>query len=385
MIDPRLLAEVVDLQQRIHREPELGYEEVATTLMVAEVLERWGVPHRVRDGGVGLVAEIGGTGPVVGYRADLDALPIDEQTGLAHASTRPGLMHACGHDAHTAIAAGVAATLASEDLAGRVRFIFQPAEEVFPGGAGDLVEEGVTEGLVAIVALHADPSLPAGEAGIKSGPITSSSDRFTIVLSGPGGHTARPHETPDTLLAAGKLISEMEAILSRRLDPRLPRAVAFGAVHGGEAANVIPASVRLEGTVRIADAYAWDAMGPLFAEVVEDIVAPLGVQIHLTYEQGIAPVVNDEAVTATVASAARAVLGAASVHPTYTSMGAEDFSEFTRLVPGTLLRLGSAGAGRPFAPLHSSRFVFDEAGLGPGVAVAAESLRRLIAQASSKP
>jgi amidohydrolase len=380
-----LLDAVRHLRRRIHRRPELGNKEFETTAAVSEALERYGVPHEVRSEGTGVIAEFGSdTGPVVGYRADLDALPITEALGIPFASEVPGVMHACGHDAHTAIAVGVAATLAAEDLPGRVRVIFQPAEEVFPGGAEALVDEGRADGLSAIMALHADPALPAGHVGIKAGPITSSSDRFTVVITGPGGHTARPHETPDTLLAAGKLLSELEALFSRRVDARIPRAVVFGSVHGGEASNVIPASVRLSGTVRIADRAAWRTMDATFTDLVHQIVAPLGVGVSVEYEPGIAPVVNHEVVVLMIEDASQVVVGNEHLHSTYTSMGAEDFSHFTQAVPGALLRLGCSDGG-PFTPLHSAAFRFDETALGVGVDVGAESLRRLLAQANSNP
>jgi amidohydrolase len=384
MPDADLLAEITDLRRRIHRNPELGNKEYATTQAVSEVLTAHGVPHTIREAQTGLVAEFGGDGPVVGYRADLDALPITEATGLPFSSARPGLMHACGHDAHTAIAVGVAATLVGEDLPGRVRILFQPAEEIFPGGAEAIITEGHADGLDAIMALHADPSLRAGQVGIKPGPITSSSDRFTVVLSGPGGHTARPHETADTLLAAGKLLSELEALFSRRVDARIPRAVAFGSVHGGEASNVIPSSVRLSGTVRVADREAWREMGPIFTDLVGQIVAPLRVRATVEYEPGIAPVDNDEFVVQMIEDAARTVVGDHRVHSTFTSMGAEDFSAFTQVVPGALLRLGCSDGGA-FTPLHSAGFIFEEPALAVGVDIGAESLRRLLAHANSKP
>ena len=383
MPPPELLDAVRHLRRRIHRRPELGNKEFETTAAVSEALTLHGVPHEVRSEGTGIIAEFGAeTGPVVGYRADLDALPITETLGIPFASEVPGVMHACGHDAHTAIAVGVAATLASETLPGRVRVIFQPAEEVFPGGAEALIDEGRADGLAAIVAMHADPGLAAGQVGIKAGPITSSSDRFTVIITGPGGHTARPHETPDTLLAAGKLLSELEALFSRRVDARIPRAVVFGSVHGGEASNVIPASVRLSGTVRIADRAAWRTMGATFTELVHQIVAPLGVGVSVEYEPGIAPVVNHEGVVQKVEDAARAVVGDEHVHSTYTSMGAEDFSHFTQAVPGALIRLGCADGG-PFTPLHSASFRFDEAALGPGVDIGAETVRRLLAHGTA--
>lgn len=377
MPDPTVLAEITDLRRRIHRRPELGFKEFATTRAVSDLLKEHDVPHQIRPEGTGIVVELGEGEPMVAYRADLDALPITEDRSLPLISEIDGVMHACGHDAHSAIAAGIAITLNREELEGRVRILFQPSEEQAPGGAEAMIEEGFVDGVRGIIALHADPSLPTGNIGLKAGPITAASDRFTVVVSGPGGHTARPHETPDTLLAAGALLSNLESMFSRRVDARIPRAVTFGSVHGGEAPNVIPASVRLSGTVRVADQKAWQDMGPIFTGLVHDIVAGHGVDVHVEYEPLIPPVVCEEGVVQMIEDAGRAVLGDENVHTTYTSMGAEDFSFFTNELPGALFRLGCSNGS--WAPLHSAQFCFDEAALSIGLDVGAEAVRRLLA------
>lgn len=376
MPDPTVLADITDLRRRIHRRPELGFKEFATTRAVSDLLKERDVPHQIRSEGTGIAVELGEGEPMVAYRADLDALPITEDRSLPWRSEIEGVMHACGHDAHTAIGAGIAITLAREELKGRVRVLFQPSEEA-PGGAEAMIEDGFVDGVRGIIALHADPSLTTGTIGLKAGPITAASDRFVVVISGPGGHTARPHETPDTLLAAGALISNLEAMFSRRVDARIPRAVTFGSVHGGEASNVIPASVRLSGTVRVADQGAWQDMGPIFTELVHDIVAGHGVGVDVEYTPLIPPVICDEGVVQAIEDAGRSMIGDENVHTTYTSMGAEDFSFFTNELPGALFRLGCSDG--PWAPLHSAKFQFDEAALAIGIDVGAEAVRRLLA------
>ncbi len=373
-----LVPSLIELRRALHRHPELGFKEFETTKRIVAALDSHGIPVNVRESGAGAWIELGAGDRLVAYRADIDGLPLEEESGVSFASENPGVMHACGHDAHTAIGVGVAAALAGMgELPGRVRIIFQPAEEVFPGGAEVMLEEHVLEGVERIIAMHVDPSLETGCIGLKPGAITSSSDRFTITLRGPGGHTSRPHESPDTVFAAGKIITELEGLLSRHIDARTPRAVVFGAIHGGEAANVIPASVRLTGTVRVAGMALWDEIGPLLTELVPQIVSPTGVEAEIEYEKGLGPVNNDPDVVWAVEHAAVKVLSPHSVLSTYTSMGAEDFSVFTNAVPGALIRLGCKIDGRP-ARLHSARFDLDEDAIRVGTLVGAAAVLRLL-------
>lgn len=373
-----LVPSLIDLRRELHRHPELGFREFETTKRIVAALEGNGLTAHVRESGSGVWAEVGSGDRLVAYRADIDGLPLEEESGVDFSSENPGIMHACGHDAHTAIGVGVAAVLSRLDnLPGRVRLIFQPAEELFPGGAGVMLAEDILDGVEGIIAMHVDPSLQTGCIGLKPGPITSSSDRFTITLRGPGGHTSRPHETPDTIFAAGKIITELEALLSRHTDARTPRVVTFGAIAGGEAANVIPALVRLTGTVRVAGPELWETIGTLFTDLVRMIVEPTGVTTHVDYETGIGPVNNDPEVVWAIEQAAGTVLSPHSVLSTYTSMGAEDFSVFTQAVPGALVRLGCRMEGRP-AALHSARFDLDEDAIRVGTLVGVASLVRLL-------
>ncbi len=373
-----LVPSLIDLRRDLHRHPELGFREFETTKRIAAALEGFGVPVQIRDAGTGAWAEIGEGDKMVAYRADIDGLPLEEESGSPFSSENPGVMHACGHDAHTAIGVGVAATLARMgQLPGRVRVFFQPAEEVFPGGAETMLEERILEGVSSIVAMHVDPSLQTGSIGLKPGSITSSSDRFTVILRGPGGHTSRPHESPDTIFAAGKIITELEGLLSRHIDARTPRAVVFGAISGGEAANVIPSTVRLTGTVRVAGLTLWQSIGSLLIELVHQIVLPTGVEAEVQYETGLGPVNNNPEVVWSIEHAAAKVLPAHSVESTYTSMGAEDFSVFTNEIPGALIRLGCRIDGRS-TTLHSARFDLNEDAIRVGTLVGAASMIRLL-------
>lgn len=373
-----LVPSLIELRRDLHRTPELGFSEFRTTKRIGEALEAHGLPFTIRDAGTGGWLEIGGGERLIAYRADIDALPLQEEGQLPFRSEVPGVMHACGHDAHTAIGVGVAATLAAHgDLPGRVRFLFQPAEEVFPGGAEAMLEERLLDGVEQIIAMHVDPSLETGSVGLKPGPITSSSDRFTITFRGPGGHTSRPHESPDTIFAAGKVITEMQGLLSRHLDTRTPVAVAFGAIHGGEAANVIPAAVSLTGTVRVASLELWETIGELFSDLIHRIVAPTGVKADINYEKGLGPVDNDPDVVWAVERAASGVLDAHCVRSTYTSMGAEDFSVFSARVPATLIRLGCRIEGHQTA-LHSARFELNEEAIRVGTLVGTASILELL-------
>jgi amidohydrolase len=370
--------EAVVLRREIHRHPELGNQEFHTTDLVAAALDTAGIEVRRRQGRTGLVVEVGPTGPVVAFRADLDALPIEERTGLSFSSRIPGVMHACGHDVHTAIAFGMAKVLSQvEELDGRVRFLFQPAEETFPGGAVELIREGGMSGVSAVVGFHVDPTLPPGKVALLAGAVTSSSDRVSVVIEGPGGHTARPHQTVDTVYAAARVATELPGLLARLTDPRSPQCLVFGQIHGGEADNVIPTSVELSGTSRTLSRSLWEEMPALVDRLVADLVAPTGAKAKVEFQRGIPPVVNDAAVTAEAEMAVAETLGVAAVASTEPSMGAEDFARYLELSPGALLRLGAAPDGRR-VDLHSATFDVDEAAIQVGILAGSAILARLL-------
>ncbi len=370
--------EMVALRRDLHRYPELGWSEHRTTRKVAERFYALGLQPVVRAEGTGLTVEVGTGGPVVGFRADLDGLPVDEHTDVPFRSEHDGFMHACGHDAHTAIAVGIASALAgSAELGGTVRFLFQPAEECIPGGAQTMCDEGAVDGLSAVAAFHVDPSLAPGRIGVRLGGITGASDRMLIKIGGPGGHTSRPHKTVDLAYAAGRVLTELPALLRHGVDPREPLAVVFGRVNGGSADNVIPTEIELGGTVRLLDLDLWRTLPKLVEQHVHDLVSPLGATAEVQYERGAPPVVNQALVVDAFDRAGRALLGDEAVVSTHQSLGAEDFAWFLESVPGALIRLGAALPDRT-VDLHSSTFDIDEACIETGIAVGAAALVDLL-------
>lgn len=373
-----VLPTVVDLRRAIHRHPELAYDEYQTTERIVGLLRNAGLSPRTRTPRTGLTVEIGSGSKAVGFRADLDALPIQEPEGLEFRSEVPAVMHACGHDMHSSIGSGIALALTRlEPLQGRVRVIFQPAEEAFPGGGHELVREGAADGLSSIIAFHIDPTLEPGRVGLRSGPITGSADRFYITLDGPGGHTARPHKTVDLIYAAGKVITELPGLLDRLTDSRLPLVIVFGKVFGGTADNVIPTSVELSGTCRTLDRGIWEEIPALLERLVQDIAAPTGAKVLVHYQRGIPPVINNERVVAICRQAIADTLGLEAVAVATTSMGAEDFARFTEAVPGALIRLGGKPPGRE-VDLHSASFQADEGALEAGLLAGLSALLTLL-------
>ncbi|HVR32488.1 MAG TPA: amidohydrolase [Acidimicrobiia bacterium] len=374
-----VLPTVVDVRRAIHRRPELSKHEFATTDLIAAHLAAARLTPRLRTPKSGLTVDVGTDGPLVVFRADLDALPITEPAGLAFASETSGVMHACGHDAHTAITLGLALAWAEVGAGRRVRFLFQPSEEVFPGGADEMVVEGAVSGAQAVIAFHVDPHLRTGFVGVKPGAITSSADRFSIVLEGPGGHTARPHETVDVIHAAGHVIANLSGIVSRLLDARAPLAITFGQVHGGAADNVIPTSVRLSGTARTPDHDVWERVPELIRGVAADLAAPFGAKVEIRYNRGLPPVRNDAALVARLTPAIERALGPETVTDTHTSMGGEDFALYLTEAPGALFRLGCAANPTETNDLHSASFMLDERALEVGLHAGLEILRELTA------
>ncbi len=288
--------ELVELRRDLHAHPELSWRELRTTALVSARIDRAGWRTTVLPR-TGLVAEIGDGGPIVALRADLDALPVPDLTADPWSSTVEGVTHACGHDVHTSALVGAAIALGRVHeaglLRGRVRLLFQPAEEVMPGGALSLIDLDALAGVERIFGLHCDPTLDVGRVGLREGPITGAADHLDVTLTGSGGHTSRPHLTEDLTYALAKVVTELPSILSRRLDPRSGVSVVWGIVRAGSAHNVIPATGRIGGTVRMLDAIAWAEAEKLVPLLVEEIVAPYGVHAQVDYQRGVPPVVND--------------------------------------------------------------------------------------------
>jgi amidohydrolase len=358
--------ELITFRRDLHAHPELAHAETRTTTLVAARLTAAGL--RVRPlAGTGLVADIGAVDPAyrVALRADLDALPVAERTGLPFASRNDGVCHACGHDVHTAavLGAGLVLHRHADALAAQgvgVRLIFQPAEEVTPGGALDVIDQGGIVGVDAIFGIHCDPTQDVGRVGLRDGAITAAADTVTISLSGLGGHTSRPHLTQDLTYALGKVVTEVPAVLSRRVDPRAGVALVWGTIHSGSAANVIPSTGTVSGTLRMLDAQLWEEIGPLLEELVHAVIRPYGVAAKVEHVRGAPPVVNDPTAVARLRAAAELMLGPDAAQPTLQSLGGEDFAWYVQAVPGAMARLGTRTPGGRTYDLHQGDLVVDE-------------------------
>ncbi|MFD1858549.1 amidohydrolase [Aeromicrobium camelliae] len=368
--------DLIELRRDLHAFPELSWQEHRTTDVVAAQLEKSGLnPERLASG-TGLTCDLGpDKGPIVALRADLDALPVLDTTQDPWRSRQPGIAHACGHDVHVAALVGAAHALARVDetigLRHRVRLLFQPAEEVMPGGALRVLREGALQGVSRIYALHCDPSLDVGHVGLREGPITGASDHIHVVLSGRGGHTSRPHLTEDLTYALGSLITQMPAVLSRRFDPRAGASLVWGQVSAGNAANVIPSVGELTGTLRMLDAAAWHEAERLVRGLIADIIEPFGVSAEVTYTRGVPPVVNDFAATQTFRQAVAQALGPAGTATTLQSLGGEDFAWYVESIPGAMGRLGTRTPDGPTYDLHQGNLRVDERAIAVGARVLA--------------
>ncbi|MGX9883643.1 amidohydrolase [Streptomyces sp. NPDC002276] len=371
-----LRAELVAFRRDLHMHPELGNQEFRTTAAIKARLERAGLAPRVLATGTGLVCDIGprDTGvPMLALRADIDALPIpDTKRDCAYRSTVPDRAHACGHDVHTTVVLGaglVLARLHEQGLLPRpVRLLFQPAEEVLPGGAADAIECGVLEGVGRIIAVHCDPKVDSGKIGLRVGPITSACDRLEVSLDGPGGHTARPHLTTDLVTAAARVAIDVPALVARRMDARSGVSVTWGRIESGHAPNVIPQHAELSGTVRCLDLDAWRQAPDIVHAAIDEVAGLHRAKSVIEYVRGVPPVVNDAVVTELLRDAMVARRGPLSVEDTEQSLGGEDFSWYLEHVPGAMARLGVRTPGeRTVRDLHQGDFDADESAITAGV------------------
>lgn len=389
--------ELITIRRDLHAHPELGRQEFRTTTVIHDRLAAAGLTPRVLAGGSGVVCDIGSSAPgvrTVALRADIDALPIDdEKQTTAYRSTVPGVCHACGHDVHTAVLIGVGVVLAElesqgeNDLGGRVRLIFQPAEEAMPGGALDVIEAGGLDGVDRIVALHCDPRQDVGTVGVRIGAITGSSDHVRVVLGSDGGHTARPHLTGDLVYALAKIVTDVPSILSRRVDPRAGLSVVWGSVRAGGPANAIPQNGEIAGTVRSLDARVWENAEDVVTQAVSDVALAYGVAVTVDYTRGVPPVINDAASVRLIESVSRAVLGDGAVETVEQSLGGEDFAWYLAHVPGALFRLGVRSPQSHDSPsssdggdLHQGTFDVDEGAIDIGVRLLAAAALQDLAQ-----
>ena len=366
------VSELVAFRRDLHAHPELGRQEHRTTAVIADRLRAAGLSPQVLAVGTGLVCDVGtGDGPLVVLRADIDALPLQDSKDVGYRSTVAGVCHACGHDVHTTVVLGAGLALAaSPPPSGTVRLLFQPAEEVMPGGALDVLAEGWLDGAAAVFALHCDPSLEVGRVGLRAGPITGAADMLTVRLTGPGGHTSRPHNTVDLVHVLSTLATGLPDALSRLVDPRAGLCLVWGHISAGVAANAIPREGVLRGTLRVLDKNVWQQAPDLVRRLVDGLVAPYGALATVTYDRGVPPVVNEPAANAVLTAAVTSTLGAAAAVPTLQSLGGEDFSWYLEKVPGAMARLGVRPPGTERSlDLHQSAFDVDEDAIAVGVVV----------------
>lgn len=379
------LPDLVATRRHLHAHPELSWQEFATAALIAQELSVAGLRPRLLPKGNGVICDIDGRpdGPVIALRADLDALPLTDLKDVPYRSTVDGVCHACGHDVHTTVLLGAGVMLAQlaerGELPGRVRLLFQPAEEVLPCGSLEVIEAGGLEDVAQIFALHCDPNLPVGQVGLRVGPITAAADNLTVRLTGPGGHTARPHLTVDLVDALGRLVTEVPALVSRRVPANSGLLLVFGQASAGTQYNVIPNEAMAAGTLRVMDRDTWELAPKVVAQVVRDVIAPTGATVDLEYLRGRPPVVNDARAIRVLSAATVAAGGPAAIAETPQSMGGEDFSWYLEYVPGALARLG-VGRSSTNADLHRPTFDVDERAIAVGVRLLVHTALKGMAQ-----
>jgi amidohydrolase len=375
----QVVPEVVEIRRDIHTHPELAYQEKRTAKLVADWLVRLGMEVREGVAGTGVVGLLRGAeeGETVALRADMDALPLQEETGLPYASQEPGRMHACGHDGHTAMLMGTAKVLSRlrSDLKGNVKFIFQPAEE--GGGGGKVMcDEGVLEAprVGAIFALHDWPDLEVGEIGTKRGVIMANTDQFRITIRGKGGHAARPQEAIDAVVMAAQVVQGLQTIVSRRVNPLSPVVVTVGKIEAGSTHNIIAGSATLLGTVRTLSEESREQVMKSMRQTAEAVAMMFEAPPpELEVIRGYPATVNDDGMTDLVTEVAKRLVGEDMVRTiAEPSMGGEDFSFYLQRVPGSMFRLGIADRGSRVL-LHTSKFDFDDRAIGAGMLVSAGS------------
>ncbi len=371
-----LQPQLVEWRRRLHQRPELGFREHLTAQLVAQKLQEWGIEHKIGIAKTGIVATIESKrpGPVLAIRADMDALPIQEANDVPYRSQHDGIMHACGHDGHTAIALGTAYYLSQhrEDFAGTVKIIFQPAEEG-PGGAKPMIEEGVLQNpdVDAIIGLHLWNNLPLATVGVRSGALMAAVECFSCTILGKGGHGAIPHQTIDSIVVSAQIVNALQTIVARNIDPLESAVVTVGELQAGSANTVIADTARMRGTVR----YFNPKLEGYFSKRIEQIIAGVcqshGASYELNYESLYPPVINDISMAELVRSVASDVVETpAGIVPECQTMGGEDMSFFLQKVPGCYFFLGSANPAKNLAyPHHHPRFDFDETALGMGVEI----------------
>lgn len=378
LVPPALSERLVALRRAIHQEPELAFQEERTAARLEQALRDAGITEVRRVAGTGLVARVPGTerdAPVIALRGDIDALPIREETDLPFASRREGVMHACGHDVHAAWAVGAAALLRERPARGDVLVVLQPAEETGQG-AKAMLKTGALREARAIFGAHVDRRFDVGVVVADAGPLAASADTFEIEIRGQGAHAARPHEARDPIVAAAALVTALQSIVARRLNPATPGVVTVGQISAGSAPNVIPDSAVLRGTIRAVEPVSRRLMQDELRRLAESVCAAYGVQATVNLPEGTPPVVNPEPVTVLARRAVAHVLGARALAPLgFLNLAGEDFAYYMERMPGCFLRVGAREPGGPVIAAHSPRFYPAEESIFIGAAVLAECAR----------
>lgn len=367
-----LAPRLVEIRRHLHSHPELSGQEYQTAAYVSGVVSSCGLHVQELVGKTGVVAELRGTGEdsrMLAIRTDMDALPIQERTGLEFASRQKGIMHACGHDVHTTVGLGTAMVLAQLGMQfpGTTRFLFQPAEETAQG-AGWMIRDGVMEGVTAIFGVHTFPTIPGGSVGIRYGALTAAADDLELVIMGESGHGARPHEAVDAIWIASQVVTTLQQAISRTQNPLRPVVLTIGQIQGGRAPNVIADQVRMLGTVRSLHPETSASLPGWIEQIVANVCQSYGAKYTMNYRRGVPSVQNDPALTQIMESAAAEAWGGDRVQILLEpSLGAEDFSLYLQHAPGTMFRLGVAFADKPNYPLHHPQFHVDETAIVTGV------------------
>jgi hippurate hydrolase len=373
LIDQQL-PEFIQIREHIHQHPELSFQEFETSAFICSKLDDWGISYQKGYAGTGILASIQGRNPdkqVIAFRADMDALPIVEMNEVAYASKNKGVMHACGHDVHSTCLLGAIRILneIKNEWEGTIQCIFQPGEEKHPGGASLLIKEGILENPkpAAIFALHVYPHLPYGSIGYRAGQYMASADEIYIRVIGKGGHAALPHQTVDPIIISAQLLTSLQQIISRNCNPLQPSVLSFGKIAGGQAGNVIPDEVRIEGTLRCMDE-KWRAKAhDLIRKHTIELCRALGGDAEIEIPMGYPSLFNDPQVTRQFQDIAEKALGVEQVKELDLRMAAEDFSFYTHQVPGCFFRIGTSKGNEFQFPVHNARFDIYQPSIAIGV------------------
>jgi amidohydrolase len=373
-----LAPEFIEIRHHLHAHPELSYQEFETSRFIQEKLASYDIPFQVKatTGVVGIIEGKNPSSRVIALRGDMDALPIVEENDIPYKSTKPGVMHACGHDVHTTCLLGASKILSlTKDLwEGTVKLIFQPGEEKNPGGASLLIRENVLESPKpqAIFALHVNPQLEAGNLSFRAGKVMASADEIYMTIRSKGGHAAAPHLTTDTILVASHLIVALQQVISRNCDPLSPSVLSITSFQGGHTTNVIPSEVKLMGTFRAMDEQWRFKAHDIIRKLSTELVHSMGAEIDVHIDVGYPTVYNNEDLNNSARKIAEAYMGAENVGETEIRMGAEDFGYYSQLIPGCFFRLGTANTARGIiSGVHTPKFNIDESAIETGIGMMA--------------